>query len=117
MFHDCGLGLLAVSGESGKICVSRCESFHPFVASADGMLASAATQLLQHLAGLLVDHQQNPYSTVMQHPLLHLAITLVKAVHRCLQGSRKKRLLHTPGFLVSTQLPNVVGLITPASLF
>ena len=66
------------------------------------MLAPAATQLLQHLAALLANRQQKPYSTVMQHLRLRLAITLVKAVHHCLRGSRKKRLIHTPRFLAPT---------------
>ena len=66
--------------------------FTPFVAPAEGMLAPAATPLLQHLAALLADRQQKPYSTVMQHLGLHLAITLVKAPHRV--SSRKKHLVH-----------------------
>ena len=80
------------------ICDSRRESFHPFVASADGMLAPAATKLLQHLAALTATRQQQPYSTVMKYLRLRIAITLVKAVHYCLRGSRKKRLLPTPRF-------------------
>ena len=87
------------------ICDSRRESFHPFVASADGMLAPAATQLLQHLAGLLANRQQKPYSTVMQHLRLRLAITLVKAVHHCLRGSRKNASSTHP---VSTPPPQLI---------
>ena len=82
-----------------SICDSRRESFHPFVASADGLLAPAATKLLQHLAALTADRQQLPYSTVMKYLRLRIAITLVKAVHYCLRGSRKKRLLPLPRFL------------------
>ena len=67
------------------ICASRRESFHPFVASADGLLAPAATQLLQRLAALTADRQQKPYSIVMQHLRLRIAITLVKAVNHCLR--------------------------------
>ena len=72
---------------------------HPFVTSADGMLAPAATKLLQHLAALTAHRQQKPYSTVMQHLRLRIAITLVKAVRHCLRSSRKKCLIHTPRFL------------------
>ena len=43
------------------------ESFHLFVASADGLLAPAATKLLQHLAALTADCQQLPFSTAMKH--------------------------------------------------
>ena len=76
---------------------SRCESFNLFVASVDGLLAPAATKLLQHLAALTADHQRLPYSTVMKHiQLRSFARTLVKAVHYCLQGSWKKHLLPLP---------------------
>ena len=82
-----------------SICDSRRESFHPFVACADGLLAPAATKLLQHLAALTADCQQLPYSTVMKYLRLCIAMTLVKAVHYRLRGSRKKRLLPLPRFL------------------
>jgi hypothetical protein len=72
------------------ICELRRESFHPFVASTDGMLAPEATKLLQHPAETLADKQQRPYSAIMKHLWLCIAITLVKAVHHCLRGSRKK---------------------------
>jgi hypothetical protein len=55
-----------VNTESAKrrkyqhICESPCESFHPFVASTDGMLAPEATKILQHLADLMANKQQQP---------------------------------------------------------
>ena len=73
------------------ICETRRESFHPFVASTDGMLAPEATRILQHLAEISAEKQQKPYSAIMKHLRLRIAITLVKAVHHCLRGSRKKR--------------------------
>jgi hypothetical protein len=61
------------------------ESFHPFVASTDGMLAPEATKNLQHLADLMSNKQQQPYSAIMKHLQLRIGITLVKAaVCRCL---------------------------------
>ena len=76
--------------------------FTSFVDSADGMLAPAHTQLLQHLAGHFANCGQKPYPTVMQHLRLCLTIVLVQAVHHCLRGLRKKCLIHTPCFLALT---------------
>ncbi|MGL5814518.1 MAG: reverse transcriptase domain-containing protein, partial [Aeromonas sp.] len=90
------------------ICASRRESFHPFVASTDGMLAPEATRILQHLAEIMARKQQRPYSAIMKHLRLRLAITLVKAVHHCLRGSRKKRHLapNTPFIPLSPLEPS-----------
>jgi hypothetical protein len=55
------------------------------------MLSAEATKVLQRLADLSAQKQQKPYSAVMRHLRLRLSITLVKAVHHCLRGSRKKR--------------------------
>jgi hypothetical protein len=48
-------------------CESRHESFHPFVVSRDGMLAPEATKIFQHLADLMANKQQQPYSAIMKH--------------------------------------------------
>ncbi|MGL4351554.1 MAG: reverse transcriptase domain-containing protein [Plesiomonas shigelloides] len=74
-----------------SICETRRESFHPFVASSDGMLAPEATKILQHLAGITAHKQQKPYSAIVNHLRLRISITLVKAAHHCLRGSRKRR--------------------------
>jgi hypothetical protein len=73
------------------ICETRRESFHPFIASTDGMLASEATKILQHLAHITAKKTQKPYSAIVKHLRLRIAITLVKAAHHCLRASRKKR--------------------------
>jgi hypothetical protein len=73
------------------ICETRRESFHPFIASTDGMLAPEATKILQHLAHTTAKKTQKPYSAIVKHPRLRIAITLVTAAHHCLQTSRKKR--------------------------
>ena len=78
------------------ICETRRESFHPFVASTDGMLAPEATKILQHLAQITAEKQQTPYSAIVKHLRLRISITLVKAAHHCLRESRKKRHLATP---------------------
>jgi hypothetical protein len=83
------------------ICETRGESFHPFIASADGMLAPEATKILQHLAHITANKTQKPYSAIVKHLRLRIAITLVKAVHHCLRASRKKR-HHAP----SSNTPN-----------
>jgi hypothetical protein len=74
-----------------SICETRRESFHPFIASSDGMLAPEATKILQHLAGITAHKQQKPYSAIVNHLRLRISLTLVKAAHHCLRGSRKRR--------------------------
>jgi hypothetical protein len=66
------------------------ESFHPFIASAYGMHAPEATQILQHLAHITADKTQKPYSAIVKHLRLSIAITLVKAAQHCFRASRKK---------------------------
>jgi hypothetical protein len=84
------------------ICETCQESFHPFIASADGMLAPEATKILQHLAHITANNKtQKPYSAIVKHLRLRIAITLVKAAHHCLRASRKK-CHHTP----SSNTPN-----------
>jgi hypothetical protein len=85
------------------ICESRPESFHPFVASTDGMLAPEATKILQHLADLMANKQQQTYSAIMKHLRLRIGITLVKAFHHCLRGSRKTH--QQPSSRFATQNP------------
>jgi hypothetical protein len=80
-------------------CTSRRESFHPFVASADGMLAPEATKILQHLAHHIAEKQQRPYCTMMKHLRLRISITLVRAVHHCIRASRAKRLRVPPRYI------------------
>jgi hypothetical protein len=83
------------------ICETRRESFHLFIASTDGVLAPEAVKILQHLAHITVKKTQMPYSAIVKHLRLRIAITLVKAAHHCLRSSRKKRHQTT-----STYTPN-----------
>jgi hypothetical protein len=54
------------------------------------MLAPEATKILQHLAHIAACKQQKPYSAIVKHLRLRIAITLVRADHHCLRGSREK---------------------------
>jgi hypothetical protein len=83
------------------ICETCRESLHPFIASADGMLAPEATKILQHLAHITANKTQKPNSAIVKHLRLRIAITLVKAAHHCLRAPRKKR-HHAP----SNNTPN-----------
>jgi hypothetical protein len=49
-----------------------------------------APEILQHLADLVANKQQQTYSAIMKLLRLRIDITLVKAVHHCLRGSRKR---------------------------
>jgi hypothetical protein len=46
------------------ICKTCQESFHPFKALIDSMLAPEATKILQHLAHITADKKQKPYSAI-----------------------------------------------------
>jgi hypothetical protein len=81
------------------ICETHRESFHPFIASTEGMLhpwltdtmlAPAATKILQQLAHITTKKTQKLYSAIVKHIRLCIAITLVKAPHHGLRASRKK---------------------------
>jgi hypothetical protein len=69
--------------------------------SADGMLAPEATKILQHLAHITANKTQKPYSVIVKHLRLRIAITLVKAANHCLRASRKK-----PHHAPSSNTPN-----------
>jgi hypothetical protein len=66
------------------------EPFRPFLAFPEGTLAPEATKIIQHLAHITAHKQLMPYSAIVKHLRLCIVITLVKAAHHCLRGSRKK---------------------------
>ena len=62
--------------------------FSPFVASVDELLGVEATATLKILASRLVTNCRQPYSKTCGYVKSRIAITLVRATHRCIQGSR-----------------------------
>lgn len=71
-----------------KPCQNQRRHFAPFVASTDGALGKEAKAILQTIAHRLSEKWQQPKSTVMSYISGKIAITLARACHRCLRGSR-----------------------------
>ena len=70
-------------------CESRRETFHPFIASADGMLAPEANAIIDRLATHMHERTQRPLSQTTNFVRIRIAFALVKATHRCLRASHK----------------------------
>ena len=69
-------------------CREQRRDFTPFVASADGLLGSQAQALLKRLTALLAHKWARPHSQVMNYVRTRFSISLVRASHTCLRGSR-----------------------------
>ena len=97
------------SKKYGPICASRRESFHPFIASADGLLGSQAQKVLQRLGRLISERSSRPYSVVVSHLRQRISITLARSIHFCLRTSREKRSFH----LLNHPAPDTLTSPTP----
>ena len=73
--------------------------FSPFVALVDGLLGVESTATLKRLAIRLATKWKQPYSKTCGYVSSRIAITLVHATHRCIQGSR------VPEHRISVQQP------------
>jgi hypothetical protein len=104
------------------ICETHRESFHPFLASTDGMLAPEATKILQHLAHITVDKQQKPYSAIMKHLRLRIAIHSSQSCPPLPQRIQKEAPPNNPNqhpqptIRTQPRLPHVVWLSNPSDL-
>ena len=82
-----------------EACLQQRRHFSPFVASADGLLGVEATATLKRIASCLASKWRQPYSKTCGYVKSTVAITLVRATHRCLRGSR------VPAHRISMQRP------------
>ena len=73
--------------------------FSPFVASVDGLLGVEATATLKRIASRLASKWKQPYSKTCGTVTSRVAITLVRANHRCIRG------LWVPAHRISVQRP------------
>ena len=80
-------------------CLHQRRHFSPFVASVDGLLGVEATTTLKMLASRLAIEWKQPYSKTCGYIKSRITITLVRATHRCIQGSR------VPAHRISVQRP------------
>jgi hypothetical protein len=56
----------------------------------------------------MANKQQQPYSAIMKHLPLRIGITLVKAAHHCLRGSRKRH-QQQQGYIRGIKVQNHAG--------
>ena len=82
-----------------EACLQQRRHFSPFVASVNGILGVEATATLKRIAIRLVSKWKQPYSKTRGYVKSRIAITLVRATHRCIQGSR------VPAHKISVQRP------------
>ena len=73
--------------------------FSLFVDLVDGLLEVEATATLKRLASCLATKCKQPYLKTCEYANSRIAITLVRATHRCIQGS------WVPAHRISVQRP------------
>ena len=71
-----------------EACLQQRQHFLPFVASVDGLLGVEATATLKRIASCLASKWKQPYSKMCGYVKSRIAITLVRATHQCIRGSR-----------------------------
>ena len=86
-----------------EACLQQCRNFSPFVASVDGLLGVEAMETLKRLASRLATNWKQPYSKTCVYIKSRIAITLVRATHRCVSGYR------VPAHRISVQRPQWEG--------
>ena len=67
-----------------EACLQQRRHFSPFVASVDGLLGVEATATLKRIASRLAAKWRQPYSKTFGYVKSRVAITMVRATHRCL---------------------------------
>ena len=99
------LGKCLHEAEKGKkkmyleACLQQRRHFSPFVASVDGLLVVEATSTLKRIASRLATKWKQSYLKTCGYVKRRIAITLVRATHRCIRGSR------VPAHRISVQQP------------
>ena len=82
-----------------EACLQQRRHFSPFFASVDGLLGVEETAALKRLSSRLATKWKQSYSKTCGYVKIRIAITLVHATHRCIQGSR------VPAHRISVQRP------------
>ena len=82
-----------------EACLQQRRHFSPFVASVDGLLGVEATAYLKRIASRLATKWLQIYSKTFVYLKSRVAITLARATHCCLRGSR------VPAHRISVQRP------------
>ena len=71
-----------------EACLQQRRHFSPFVALVDGLLGVEVTATLKRLASHLATKWNQPYLKTCGYVKSRIVIALVRAIHRCIQGSR-----------------------------
>ena len=71
-----------------EACLQQFWHFYPFIASEEGLLGVEATATLKRLASRLATKWKQSYSKTCGYVKSRIAITLVRATHRCIRVSR-----------------------------
>ena len=71
-----------------EACLQQCRHFSPSVDSVDVLLGVEATAAPKRIASRLATKWRQPYSRTCGYVKSRVAITLVRATHRCIRGSR-----------------------------
>ena len=71
-----------------EACLEERRHFSPYVADCYGSLGEEAKAVNQRLARLLAEKWHAPYSSTCGFVNARVSVALVRAVHRCLRGSR-----------------------------
>ena len=82
-----------------EACLQQHRHVSPFVASLDGLMWVEATATLKRLASCLSTKWKQSYSKTCGYVKIRIAVTLVRATHCCIQGSR------VPAQRISLQRP------------
>ena len=82
-----------------EACLQQRRHFYPFVDSVDGLLGVEATATLKRISSCLATKWKQPCSKTCGCVNSRDAITLVRATHRCIRGSR------VPAHRISVQRP------------
>ena len=80
-------------------CLQQSRHFSPFAAFIDGLLGVEATATLKRIASRLASKWRQSYSKTSGSVKGRIAITLVRATHRCIVGTR------VPAHKISVQIP------------
>ena len=71
-----------------EACLQQRQHFSPFVASVDGLIGMETKATLKRIASRLSSKWRQSYSKTCGYVKSRIAITLVRATHRCIRGSR-----------------------------
>ena len=82
-----------------EACLQQHRNFFPFVPSMDRLLGPEATATLKRIASGLATKWKQPYSNTCGYVKSRVSITLVRATHHCIRGSR------VPAHRISVQRP------------